>query len=87
MFCKVEVPGKTLEGVYILPRQAVTHEHTVYTVVEGRLRTTPVTVIRMEGPNAYISGGLNRGDIVIITRLEDPLERSLVKISIPGNSP
>ena len=87
MFCKVEVPGKTLEGVYILPRQAVTHEHTVYTVVEDRLRTTPVTVLRMEGHNAYISDGLNQGDTVIITRLEDPLEHSLVKIALPGKTP
>lgn len=87
MFCKVEVPGKTLEGVYILPRQAVTHEHTVYTVVKDRLRTSPVTVLRMEGHNAYISAGLNQGDTVIITRLEDPLEHSLVKVSISGKNP
>lgn len=87
MFCKVEVPGKILEGVYILPRQAVTNEHTVYTVVEDRLRTSPVTVLRMEGHSAYISGGLNPGDTVIITRLENPLEHSLVNISVSGKTP
>ena len=87
MFCKVEVPGKTLKGIYIVPRQAVTHEHIVYTVVEDRLHTSPVTVVRMEGHNAYISDGLNQGDTVIVTRLEDPLEHSLVKISLPGKTP
>ncbi|WP_028583616.1 efflux RND transporter periplasmic adaptor subunit [Desulfogranum mediterraneum] len=80
MFCRVELPGARLESVYILPRQAVTHEQTVYTVVANRLQTTPVTVIRTNGTKAYVSAGLAPGDQVITTRLEDPLEQALVKI-------
>lgn len=74
MFCKVEVPGKSMQGVYILPRQSVTLDHTVYRIVEGRLKTTDVKIRRMKNGEAYISEGLQSGDTVITTRLENPLE-------------
>ena len=34
----------------------------------------------IEGGYAYISNGLNNGDIVLTTRLIDPLENALLKI-------
>jgi len=81
MFCRVEVPGVILTSVYVVPRQAVSHEQTVYTVVDERLKTTPVTVTRTSGTQAYISAGLAPGDMVITTRLESPLEHALVSVS------
>jgi len=64
-----------------LPRQAVSFENTVYIAVGNRLKTLPVTVARIEGQNAYVVEGLNAGDNVIITRLIDPLENALLKIT------
>lgn len=81
MFCRVEVPAKMLKNVCQLPRQAVTQEQSVYRVVESRLRSTPVTVVRMAGPNAYIAAGLRPGDTVVTTRLVDPLEHTLIQVS------
>jgi hypothetical protein len=35
----------------------------------------------VEGENAYVADGLNAGDMVIITRLIDPLENALLEIA------
>lgn len=80
MFCSVEIPGKTLSDVFRVPRWAVSFENTVYLSVENRLTTVPVKVEKVENEDAFISKGLEPGDIVITTRLVDPLENSLLEI-------
>lgn len=79
MFCSVRIPGKMLAGVFQLPRQAVSFEKTVHLVVDNRLKTQPVNVVHFDGENAYISNGLADGDVVITTRLVDPLEGTLIE--------
>ena len=81
MFCSVKIPGKILHNVIQLPRQAVSFENTVYLAVSNRLKTVPVKVARIEGENAYVADGLNTGDMVVITRLIDPLENTLLQIT------
>jgi len=81
MFCSVKIPGRTLNSVFRLPRQAVSFENTVHLAVDNRLKTVPVKVARMEGENVYVYGGLNAGDRVITTRLIDPLENALLEIT------
>jgi multidrug efflux pump subunit AcrA (membrane-fusion protein) len=76
----VEIPGKSLKNVVKLPRWAVSYENTVYMSVDGRLKTVPVEVARLDSDNAYISGGINPGDLVVTTRLVSPLENSLLTI-------
>ena len=80
MFCSVRIPGKILEDVIRLPRPAVSYTNTVFTAVDNRLKTVPVTVEYIEGGYAYISDGLNHGDLVVTTRLIDPLENALLNI-------
>ncbi|KPA13213.1 RND family efflux transporter MFP subunit [Candidatus Magnetomorum sp. HK-1] len=80
MFCQVEIPGKKLKKVYSLPRWAVTYENTVYLAKENRLKTVPVTVAKLEPEIAIISKGIEPQDIVIITRLTDPMENALLDI-------
>ena len=80
MFCEVVIAGKTLPQVAVLPATAVTFDKTVYLVKEGRLKTRSVSVARLEKETAYIDSGLVPGDRVIITRLSDPIEDSLVEI-------
>ncbi len=81
MFCSVKIPGRTLPGVFQLPRQAVSFDNTVYIAVDNRLKTVPVKVARVEGENTYVTHGLNAGDMVVTTRLIDPLENALLQIT------
>jgi hypothetical protein len=80
MFCSVEIPGRPMVNVVRLPRWAVSFNNTVYIVKNNRLKTVPVTVIRSQDEQTFISAGLVEGDRVIITRLVDPMENSLLEI-------
>jgi len=84
MFCRVTIPGRMLEQVYVVPRQAVSFTGSVYVVEGGRLQTRKVTVVREDEDTAVISDGLVPGDTVITTRLENPLSNSLVRIMETG---
>jgi RND family efflux transporter MFP subunit len=81
MFCRVDIDGRSLDRVFLLPRSAVSFEQTVSIAEENRLRTRKVEVARVEGGIAFITKGLEEGEQVIITRLENPLENSLLSIS------
>ncbi|MBC7359903.1 MAG: efflux RND transporter periplasmic adaptor subunit [Desulfacinum sp.] len=80
MFCSVDIPGKTLERVVRIPRWAVTFDNKVYLVVDNRLRTVDVEVARVQGDEAFLSGGIAEGDRVIVTRLANPLENTLLDV-------
>jgi RND family efflux transporter MFP subunit len=81
MFCRVDIEGRPLDRVFILPRSAVSFEQTVYVVEESRLRSRKVEVARAEDSTAFITAGLEEGEQVIITRLENPLENALVRLA------
>jgi len=81
MFCSVEIPGRIMHDVIPLPRWAVSFENTVYVSVDSRLKTVLVEVERVQGEEAFVSSGLNAGDVVVVTRLIDPLENSLLELS------
>ncbi len=84
MFCRVEIPGRVMQAVVPVPRWAVSLNNTVYLAREGRLKTVPVLVARVEDGRAFIAEGLEDGDLVITTRLVDPLENSLLQITRPA---
>lgn len=80
MFCAVEIPGRDLPDAYRVPREAVTYTNTVFTAQGDRLKTRSVQVARVDGDDAFITQGLSDGDRVIVTRLVDPMENSLLEI-------
>ena len=81
MFCSVSIPGKVMESVYRLPRSAVSFDGTVWLCSEeGRLRTVPVELVHEQNGEAFVAEGLEPGATVVVTRLVDPLENSLLDI-------
>ena len=86
MFCRVIIPGLVLDNVVVLPRHAVSFENTVYVALDNRLQTRPVTVARLEQEKAVISEGLTPGETVVTTRLEQPLENSLLSVTMQDTS-
>lgn len=80
MFCEVSIPGRDLASAMEVPRAAVSYKNTVFMVSGGRLKTVAVEVARVDNDFAYITSGLKEGDKVIITRLVDPLENTLLEI-------
>lgn len=81
MFCEVRIPGRTLKAVFRLPRSAVAFSGKLFMARENRLKTVSVTVAKIDGEFAFISQGLKAGDKVIVTRLVNPMENSLLEIT------
>lgn len=88
MFCQVEIPGKTMQQVYEIPAHALSgFENTVYAAVDNRLKTIPVQVARLDKNSVFVSGGLEPGQLVITTRLVNPLENSLLSVQAGATGP
>jgi len=86
MFCRVDIMGRPLESVVVLPAQAVTFEGDVYVVRESRLHSRRVETARIQDGKALVTKGLETGETVIITRLENPLENTLVQVELVGTT-
>ena len=79
MFCRVEIPGTIMNQVCRLPRWSVTFENQVYVVEDGRLMPRDVNVLRTQNNQSFIKSGLDDGELVITTRLLNPLPNSKVE--------
>lgn len=80
MFCEVTIPGKTMKRVFRLPRRAVSFRNTLFLAEQGKLKTVPVEVVRIQGDEVFVRDGLKPDDAVITTRLSNPLENSQLEI-------
>lgn len=70
MFVNVEIHGKTLTDVFVIPRNALREFSTVWIMDESRkLRIQKVKVVREERDDVLISQGLHAGDQVVLTNL------------------
>jgi len=74
MFCRVQIPGRTVGSVFVIPRSAVGPDRKVYVVVDGKLDDRDVEVMRFRGDDALIrvGGGLIEGDRVVTSYLAKP---------------
>lgn len=84
MFCSVAIPGRAMRQVYRLPRWAVSFEGQVFMAEANRLKRRQVKVLRNQGEEVFISQGLNAGELVITTRLVNPLPNSLLSFTVEG---
>ena len=81
MYCQVEIPGKSIDNIFKIPRQALQSDNRVHIVVKNRLRTVPVSIRWIKDDTAFVSTGLKPDDQVIVTRLSAPLENTRVESS------
>ncbi len=85
MFVETEILGKWASGVVLLPRAALRDEDRVLVVdSEERLRFRPVQVLRAERDRVVISDGLNEGERVSLTSLENVVDGMKVRIDPSG---
>ncbi|MFP6583154.1 MAG: hypothetical protein VCD00_11460 [Candidatus Hydrogenedentota bacterium] len=71
-----------MRDVFAIPHGAVGLDKEVYLSRDDRLTGVPVTVARVEGDTAYVTEGLSSGDIVVVTRLVNPLNNSLLDVTL-----
>ncbi len=87
MFCEVTIPGKIAKDVFRTPAEAVSHEKTVVLARQNRLTTVPVTVVYRSAREVFVRGTLSDGDILVITRLGNPVENTLLEVSLLPDRP
>jgi hypothetical protein len=85
MFCEVTIPGKTMTGVFRLPRWAVSFEGEVLVAEndasgQTRLQRKQAQVLRTQDEEVFVSGGLAAGDRVVATRLANPMRNALLRV-------
>ncbi len=86
-FVDVEILGKTLSGVYAVPRSALRDGDTVWTMDdEERLRVTPVTVVRRERDTVVLRDGFPEGARVVLTNISGAAEGMKLRLA-GGDNP
>jgi len=75
MFCKVTIAGRRVPRAFLLPRQAILPDGSVYVVNAGRLHQKPVRPARLTGEEAMLlpGGGIEAGDRVIVGYVPKPV--------------
>lgn len=82
MFCAVEIPGKTMKQVYRLPRWAISFEGQVYMAEDQRLKRRYVDIARNQDEDTFVSDGFEPGELVVTTRLVNPLPNTLLDFEL-----
>jgi RND family efflux transporter MFP subunit len=81
-FVKANILGREMSNLVMLPRYVVRAGNLVWVVDEQMtLRNRQVTTLRTPGDEIYVSGGLQEGDLVSLTILNDALPGMPVQIN------
>jgi RND family efflux transporter MFP subunit len=71
LFVQAEIEGRPADNIVVLPRAAIRNSSDVLIVDEdNRLRFRSVELLRVYGEDAFISGGLSKGELVSISPLQ-----------------
>lgn len=73
-FVSLTVPDRIWPGTFRLPETAVRNSDHVFLVVDGKLQRRDVRLIAWDGEDAIVDGGLDDGDVVLVTRLTEASE-------------
>ncbi len=65
MFVTVEIVGKRVDDLYLLPREAVHEDNSVYVVDHGKVHIKSVKIFRRVDNQLYIKEGIEEGDQII----------------------
>ena len=79
-FVKAEIAGQERDGLISLPRQALYYNKQVLALVnENEIKLVDVELARTESNTIYISNGLDDGQEIIITPVQNPANGMKVK--------
>ena len=81
LFVNAEIAGKTLGDVKEIPRRALLEgNRTIVIVADNKIAFRDLTIPRLTRDTALVSGGLEAGDRVVLTRLSAPVSGMEVEI-------
>ncbi|MBL4680179.1 MAG: efflux RND transporter periplasmic adaptor subunit [Pseudomonadales bacterium] len=86
LFVEAEIHGSTIDNLVVLPRAALRkgkqgNGNEVYLIdSDNYLRFRPIDILRIAEDQVYVSGGLQSGDQVCISPLDNVLDGMLVRV-------
>ena len=80
MFVTVQIKGKKIQNVFVLPRYLVYPGDVVFTVKEGTLKSNPVQILRGHKNTVIIGEGLSEGDLIVKSPLSSPVDGQMVRL-------
>ena len=81
-FVKANILGREMNELVVLPRYVLRAGNQLWVVDKQlKLRNRQVTTLRTEGDEIYVSSGLQTGDLVSLTTLNDALPGMQVRIN------
>jgi RND family efflux transporter MFP subunit len=84
-FVTAEITGRRAGELFVLPRHALYRDDKVWIVDdESRIRARTVEVVRADDDHIYVKSGLNDGDVVCVSPIDQPLPGTPVRIGGAG---
>jgi RND family efflux transporter MFP subunit len=84
-FVTAEITGRRAGELFVLPRHALYRNDTIWVIDdESRIRARSVEVLRADDDHIYVGSGLNDGDVVCVSPIDQPLPGTLVRIGKAG---
>ena len=85
MFVEVWIKGKELKDVFRIRRYAVHNVDEVWVVNDNRLHIQKVKIARRDKEYAYITWGLEDGDIIVMSPLDTVTDGMKIRVDIAGS--
>ncbi len=82
LFVEANISGKTVEGIYALPREVIRSGNRVLIVdAENRLRFRDVEILRLENERVLIQSGLRAGERICMSPIQAVVDGMLVQVA------
>lgn len=81
MFVTVQIKGKRVRNVFVLPRHLVYPGDVVYTVKDHTLKSNSVTILRGYQDKVIVGEGLSEGDLIVKSPLSSPSDGQAVRLN------
>lgn len=84
MFVKVQIEGRRFEQIFEIPRSALRDRNEVFIADSNQLRIRRAMVLRSVGNTAYLSAGLNAGDMIILSPISTAVDGMKIRTILAG---
>jgi RND family efflux transporter MFP subunit len=82
MFVEVSILGRPTVGLVRVPRYAIHNGHQIWVAVNEHLEIRDVDILRFDEHNAYITKGLNDGEVVIVSPLDTVTDHMKIRVEL-----
>lgn len=81
-FVEAQIEGRVINDLIVLPRQLLRAGNRVWVIdPQNRLQNRVVTVLRTDGSDIYVTGGLQEGELVCASTISGAVPGTLVRIA------